>query len=98
MSAVLASALPMNQMRERWLVLGLFLVLLAQLGYGALSDGATADEVTYIGSGFRHLHGDFRIDPDHPPLAKMWGALPLLLLRPAMTEVLPTDDQDGWSY
>lgn len=100
MSAVLASALTMMvpPTRERWLVVALFAALVLQLGYGLYSDGATADEVTYIGSGFRHLHGDFRIDPDHPPLAKMIGALPLLGLRPAMEEVRPDDDQDGWSY
>jgi hypothetical protein len=83
---------------ERWIVSVLFLVMALQLGYGLLTDGATADEVTYIGAGYRHLHGDFRIDPDHPPLAKMLGALPLLVLRPQMAEVRPDDDQDGWGH
>jgi hypothetical protein len=83
---------------ERWMAAVLVLLLAAQLGYGLWSDGATADEVTYIGAGYRHLHGDFRIDPDHPPLAKMIGALPLLVLRPQMAEVRPDDDQDGWGH
>jgi Dolichyl-phosphate-mannose-protein mannosyltransferase len=83
---------------ERWLVAALFVALSLQLGYGLWTDGATDDEVTYIGAGYRHLHGDFRIDADHPPLAKMIGALPLLVLRPTMAEVRPDDDQDGWGH
>src|SRR4051794_38793602 len=83
---------------ERWLAAGLFAALAVQLLCGAIRDGSTADEPTYVGAGFRHWHGDFRVDPDHPPLAKLIGAAPLLLLRAEMTPVRPDDDQDGWGY
>ncbi len=59
--------------REPWLVVGLFCILLAQLCYGLMTDGVTSDEATYIGAGYRHLHGDFRVDPDHPPTWKPRG-------------------------
>src|SRR5690349_1374556 len=83
---------------ERWLAAALFAALGAQLLYGLFTDGSTADELTYVGAGLRHWYGDFRVDPDHPPLAKLIGAAPLLLLRPEMTPVRPDDDQDGWAY
>src|SRR5262245_43605580 len=76
----------------------LLLVFLAQLAWGLWSDGSTAGELTYIGAGFRHWHSDFTIDPDHPPLAKMVGAAPLLVIGAQMAEVRPDDDQDGWGY
>ena len=83
---------------ERWLGAGLLLVLAAQLFYGLWTDGMTDDESVYIGAGYRHLHGDFEINPEQPPLAKMLGALPLLALRPARPAELPGDDQCGWAY
>jgi 4-amino-4-deoxy-L-arabinose transferase-like glycosyltransferase len=76
----------------------LLAALVLQLAYGLATDGATADELTYLGAGFRHWHGDFRIDPDHPPLAKLIGAAPLPFFGPTMTGTRPDDDQDGWAY
>jgi 4-amino-4-deoxy-L-arabinose transferase-like glycosyltransferase len=38
------------------------------------------DEPTHLMAGFSYLDtGDFRLNPEHPPLAKMWAALPLAL-------------------
>lgn len=60
-------------------ILGLLLAaLLAQLGYGAATDGVTIDELVYVHAGYRHLHDrDFRLNPEQPPLAKQWAALGL---------------------
>jgi hypothetical protein len=59
-------------------VLGLFVLC------GVLSvrgDSATFDETPHIGAGVSYLErGDFRLNPEHPPLAKMIAALPLVLL------------------
>ena len=56
-------------------LLGLFVVS------GALSlarDSATFDETAHIPAGYTYLdRGDFRLNPEHPPLAKAWAALPL---------------------
>jgi hypothetical protein len=65
---------------ERVAVALLALALAAQLVYGAWSDGLTNDEVLYVAAGHRHLAGDFRMNPTHPPLAKMLCALPLRAL------------------
>ena len=40
----------------------------------------TNDEVISIPAGYYHLvAGNFQISMDHPPLSKMWAALPLLV-------------------
>jgi predicted negative regulator of RcsB-dependent stress response/predicted membrane-bound dolichyl-phosphate-mannose-protein mannosyltransferase len=42
----------------------------------------TVDEPIHLLGGYSYLKwGDFRINPEHPPLAKMWAALPLLTLN-----------------
>jgi Dolichyl-phosphate-mannose-protein mannosyltransferase len=41
----------------------------------------TIDEPTHVLAGYRHLRcGDFGINPEHPPLAKLAGAAPLLAM------------------
>ncbi|MBN1354730.1 glycosyltransferase family 39 protein [bacterium] len=43
----------------------------------------TADEKIHLAGGYASLiTGDFRIDPEHPPLIKQIAALPLLVSRP----------------
>jgi 4-amino-4-deoxy-L-arabinose transferase-like glycosyltransferase len=61
-------------------VIGL-LVVFAVCGFLSLAgDSATSDETAHIPAGYSYLdRGDFRLNPEHPPLAKMWGALPLWL-------------------
>jgi 4-amino-4-deoxy-L-arabinose transferase-like glycosyltransferase len=45
--------------------------------------GLTADEFYHIPAGYYHLTaGDFHLNTEHPPLVKMYAALPLLLVRP----------------
>ena len=46
----------------------------------AMQESVTADEPVEISSGYSYLKtGDFRMEPLHPPLSKMFAALPLLL-------------------
>ena len=61
------------------------LVLATTLAFTSLiGDSITFDEMSHLTSGFSYLKtGDFRLAPDHPPLAKMWAAAPLLLLKAA---------------
>src|SRR6266850_4052380 len=64
----------------------------------------TNDEIVHIPAGYYHLvAGDFQLNNEHPPLIKMWAALPLLLIQP--NESPPTaDEKQGtfngltWSY
>jgi len=55
------------------------------LGLGQIrSSCATYDEPVHLAAGYTDLvHGRYRLNVlDHPPLAEMWAALPLLALRP----------------
>lgn len=48
-----------------------------------LTDSVTFDESSHLTAGYSILKtGDYRLAPDHPPLAKLWCALPLVVLSP----------------
>lgn len=62
----------------------LFMFLLALFSsrgaFGDPGDSAIVDEVAHIPSGYTYLKdNDFRLNPEHPPLAKSLAALPLVL-------------------
>ena len=84
-----------------WIVLGLALSLYAGLAFDtARSTSATFDEVKHLPVGYMFLrHGDFRLDPDNPPLARMIAAVPLLV---SGTRIDPSDpflrDADVWMF
>ncbi|HEY6805351.1 MAG TPA: glycosyltransferase family 39 protein [Pyrinomonadaceae bacterium] len=43
----------------------------------------TNDELVHIPAGYYHLvAGEFQLNNEHPPLIKMWAALPLLFIQP----------------
>ncbi len=74
---------PARQLRS-WsrhaLALGLFVVAFSTLEIISYSrESATWDEPVHLLDGYRSLSGDFRVDVEHPPLLRMWAALPLLL-------------------
>lgn len=60
----------------------------------ALQESQTIDEGSHLASGYTYITtGDFRLNPEHPPLVKEYSALPLLFLpieaplnHPAWTE------------
>lgn len=74
------------------------IALAAQLAYGAWSDGLTNDEVIYIAAGHRQLNGDFRLNPTHPPLAKMVCALPLRVLNVQEPPPDTPSGELGWAF
>lgn len=62
---------------------GLLLVFAALASWCALRQSATWDETAHLSAGYSYLRwGDYRLNPEHPPLLKMLAALPLLPLRP----------------
>src|SRR5258705_6634787 len=69
--------------RLGWVVLaGASAVFVIAAGHAAWLDGPTYDEPTYVASGLTALsRHDLRINPQHPPLAKVVAAVPLLPLR-----------------
>ncbi len=73
-------------MKERrfWTAAAALLALLGAIQFAAArNDSATFDEPIHMAAGYSYLLSrDFRLNPEHPPLAKQLFALPLLLLRP----------------
>lgn len=59
----------------------LLLALMAVLAGGAaLRESVTVDEVAHIGAGVSYLQRlDMRMNPEHPPLAKVLAAIPLVI-------------------
>jgi Dolichyl-phosphate-mannose-protein mannosyltransferase len=59
----------------------LLLLCMAILAGGAARrESITFDEIAHIGAGVSYLQKlDLRMNPEHPPLAKVWSAIPLVL-------------------
>ncbi len=55
----------------------------------------TTDEIVHIPAGYYHLvAGEFELNNEHPPLVKMWAALPLLFVQPDEPPAPNTDDEN----
>jgi len=55
----------------------------------------TNDEVVHIPPGYHYLRArDFRLNPEHPSLMKMWASLPLLVIKPERGSTSGAPNQD----
>jgi len=71
---------------ERLILTLLCLVLLGELFFSARQLSQSADEATHLYSGYRYLVcSDLRVSPEHPPLAKIVAASPLLPMNLAVS-------------
>lgn len=69
--------------RAELLCLVLLAIMAAQMLAVIARKSITNDEVISIPAGYYHLAaGNFQISVDHPPLTKMYSALPLLFIQP----------------
>lgn len=68
--------------RWEWLIPAVFCALMfGQLLLSSRQLSQTADEATHLYSGYRYLKcGDLTVSPEHPPLAKVVAAAPLLAM------------------
>ena len=70
------------------------------------NDSAIMDEVAHIPAGYSYLkYGDYRLNPEHPPLLKDISAAPLLLMNlkfpddiPAWTDEVNGQWEVGWNF
>lgn len=80
----------MSEKSKKYLTLGavvglmLFMFLVAFFssngGFGQPGDSGTVDEVAHIPSGYSYIkYLDYRLNPEHPPLAKALAGIPLAL-------------------
>ena len=65
-----------------------------------LQENQTIDEGSHLSSGYTYITtGDFRLNPEHPPLIKELSALPLLLLPIESPLNHPSwDEQNQWEF
>ncbi len=77
------------------------------LGLGAMmGDSAIVDEIAHIPAGYSYLHyGDYRLNPEHPPLIKDLAGLPLQFMHlrfpdyePAWTTDANGQWESGWNF
>ena len=71
---------PISSERLFWPAVVVLLTYLCAVQIGsAMRESITVDEPEELGAGYSYwMTGDFRMNPEHPPLAKMVAALPLL--------------------
>lgn len=100
-----AKARRLITVRRAEAICAVLLLLMAANLFASLSrKSITNDEIVHIPAGYYHLvAGDFQLNNEHPPLVKMWAALPLLFIQP--NEAPPTAaEMQGiyteltWSY
>ena len=72
---------PTQQSRKAFVAAALLIATMALLSGGAArQESVTIDEVAHIGAGVSYLQRlDLRMNEEHPPLAKVLAALPLVL-------------------
>jgi len=80
--------------RLHYVAVSLLLVFTAVRAISSLiGDSVTFDEPFHLAAGVNAWrNADYRISPDHPPLGRMWAALPLLL----MDYRWPDPNHKGW--
>jgi len=80
-----------------WLVLVLLLLAgVARSWITTSRDGFTIDEAWHAAAGASYARsGDFRLNPEHPPLVKRWVGLALSPERFAMPEFRPMQDKEA---
>ncbi len=83
---------PAAEWQFRTAVAALVLAMAAVQFITARGESQTWDEGIHLSAGYSYLKtGDFRMNPEHPPLFKLLAALPLELVKPD----LPLKD-DSW--
>lgn len=80
-------------MREETLVAGMLLAVFAALAVTSVATwSATSDEVPHLAAGYSYVQtGDFRLNPQHPPLIKALAAMPLCFL-----DLKRVEELSGW--
>src|SRR5258705_13773683 len=81
----------------------LLLLMAVNLFAGISRKSITNDEIVHIPAGYYHLvAGEFQLNNEHPPLVKMWAALPLLFVQPDEPPAPKTEEENfmerTWGY
>lgn len=70
--------------KKHWVTISVTLILAVMAGlmfFSSKGDSNIVDEVAHIPSGFSYItRGDYRLNPEHPPLIKDLAAVPLVMI------------------
>ncbi|HEV7798759.1 MAG TPA: phospholipid carrier-dependent glycosyltransferase [Pyrinomonadaceae bacterium] len=81
--------------RAELICAALLLLMAANLLASISRKSITNDEIVHIPAGYYHLvAGEFQLNNEHPPLVKMWAALPLLFVQPDEPPAPKTEDEN----
>ncbi len=81
------------RLSSRIILVSILALSLGLMVFSSLQESAIMDELAHIPAGYSYLNNlDYRLNPEHPPLVKMFAGLPLLFLDLNF----PTDDP-AWS-
>lgn len=85
---------------QNYIVAAILLIIFAISIGTALGDAAIMDEVAHIPAGYTYLkYGDYRLNPEHPPLLKDLAGIPLQFLNvnfPTDEKYWTTDSNGQW--
>ncbi len=93
--------------KYHYVVAALLLLSMLLLGIGSMKgDSAIVDEVAHIPAGYSYVtKGDYRLNPEHPPMMKDLSGLALLPLNPTFPDTIPAWTKDvngqweaGWHF
>lgn len=89
-SSATESRRPSLALRSIAAVASLLLIFALEIFFSARTESQTFDEPAHLYAGYSYwLHGDFGVNPEHPPLVKLIAALPLLFSHPGYPQPLP---------
>lgn len=94
--------IPNNRYLVHTAALAMLLLVAVLMFSSARNDAIIVDEDPHIGAGYSYLKkGDYRLNPEHPPLMKDLGALPLLFMNlnePWDHKSWATDINGQWEF
>ncbi|MEK6868373.1 MAG: hypothetical protein AABX98_06135 [Nanoarchaeota archaeon] len=85
---------------KKWPVFVLLTIFFVLAVTSMMHNSATSDEVAHIPSGYTYWkYFDYKINPEHPPLIKLWATLPFLILNPALpSDLIYWENGDQWEF
>ncbi len=81
-----------SRLAAKWILALICIASFAFMFFASQTDAPIIDELAHIPAGYGYVHNlDYRLNPEHPPLAKALAMLPVLELNPHF----PTES-DAW--
>jgi hypothetical protein len=101
LTGMVSKEIAVPRRKSLWIALGvlsLLAIMIAEIAFSVRQESLTWDEGDHLYAGYMSLkEHDYSLNPEHPPMAKMVAALPLLPLDLKHARV-PNPDFKGMAY